>query len=257
MGKDLITGAIRGADGPAICAYLTAGYPTLDQFLPHLESVAQAADVVEVGVPFTDPMADGMTVQMASHAALENGVTLGWILDAIASSEASSLAPILLMGYYNPFLAFGLDGLGSALAKAGVSGLIVPDLPHDESGDLLASLEPHDIAVVQLVTPTTPDERLARLTAASSGFVYAVSMTGVTGGTAAIDGETRDYLGKVSAAAEIPVLAGFGIKTSEQVEALAPLVDGVVVGSALLEAVDRGEDPGAFVRSLRPGSVGP
>ena len=218
--------------------------------------MAQAADVVEVGVPFTDPMADGMTVQMASHAALENGVTLGWILEAIGSSEASSQAPILLMGYYNPFLAFGLDRLGSALAEASVSGLIVPDLPHDESDELLASLEPHDIAVVQLVTPTTPDERLTRLAAASSGFVYAVSMTGVTGGTAAIDDETTAYLGRVSAAAEIPVLAGFGIKTSEQVEALAPLVDGVVVGSALIEAVDRGEDPGAFVRSLRPRQVG-
>jgi tryptophan synthase alpha chain len=246
-----ITKAIKGADGPAICAYVTAGFPTLEGFSDQLLSVAKAADVVEVGVPFTDPMADGLTIQRASHLALENGVNLNWIIETLATGNAASEAPILLMGYYNPFLAFGLDRLGGSLAEAQVSGLIVPDLPYDESADLRGALDPHGIALVQLVTPSTPAERLSRLAEASGGFLYAVTTTGVTGGETAFDEDSLDYLARVRAAAPIPVLAGFGIRDAGQVNELAQHVAGVVVGSALIDAIDRGEDPGGFVDGLR------
>ena len=246
-----ITEAIVGADGPAICAYVTAGFPTLERFPETLLSVARAADVVEVGVPFTDPMADGLTIQHASHLALENGVNLEWILGTLAESSAALQAPILLMGYYNPFLAYGLARLGKALADAGVSGLIVPDLPYDESEDLRGSLDPFGIALVQLVTPSTPDDRLARLTAASGGFVYAVTTTGVTGGQTDFDQASLEYLARVRGISPLPVLAGFGIREAHQVKALAPHVAGVVVGSALIDAIERNEDPGVFIDGLR------
>jgi len=250
-GAIAITEAIDAAVGPAICAYVTAGFPTLEGFSDQLLSVAKAADVVEVGVPFTDPMADGLTIQQASHVALENGVNLDWILEMLGVGHAASEAPILLMGYYNPFLAFGLERIGSSLAEAQVSGLIVPDLPHDESTDLRRALDPHGIALVQLVTPSTPPDRLSRLAAASAGFLYAVTTTGVTGGETAFGQDSLDYLARVREVSPIPVLAGFGIRDAGQVKELAEYVAGVVVGSALIDAIDRGEDPGAFIGGLR------
>ena len=250
-GARAIAEAIESVSGPAICAYVTAGFPTLEEFSDDLVSVAKAADLVEVGVPFTDPMADGLTIQQASHTALLNGVNLDWILDMLRSGSATSEAPILLMGYYNPFLAYGLDRLGGALADAGVSGLIVPDLPYDESTDLRRSLDSDGIALVQLVTPTTPTERLARVASASDGFLYAVTTTGVTGGETAFDQDSLDYLARVREVSPVPVLAGFGIREASQVEELASYVAGVVVGSALISAIDRGEDPGGFIDGLR------
>ncbi|MGB7861641.1 MAG: tryptophan synthase subunit alpha [Acidimicrobiia bacterium] len=250
-GAEVIEAAIQDAQGPAICAYVTAGYPTLDAFPKVLKATCQSADVVEIGVPFTDPMADGLTIQQASHVALENGVTLQWILDAVAAVISRETAPCLLMGYYNPFLAFGLEKLGSSLANAGVSGLIVPDLPHDEAGELLDAITPHGIALVQLVTPTTSLSRLETLVSVSGGFVYAVTTTGVTGGDVEFPETTLDYLDRVREVSPIPVLAGFGIRTSAQVAALEAHVDGVVVGSALIEAIDAGVDPAEFIASLR------
>lgn len=244
-----IAEAIRAADGPAICAYVTAGFPDLKSFPGILAEVAEAADVVEIGVPFTDPMADGLTIQKASHVALENGVTLEWILDLLTGIDLE--APALLMGYYNPFLAYGLDRLGDSLETAKVSGLIVPDLPLEESADLRNRLTRHLLAMVQLATPTTPPERLRAIAAASGGFVYAVTTRGVTGGNVQFTASDLEYLGRVRDASRLPVLAGFGIRDARQVAALAPFVDGVVVGSALIDSIEVGMDPGDFVSGLR------
>lgn len=252
-GADAVTAAIEAAEGPAICGYVTAGYPSLESFPKILRSVASAADVVEVGVPFTDPMADGLTVQKASHTALANGVSLPWILETIAQADLE--APILLMGYYNPFLAFGLSELGAALTSSGVAGLIVPDAPLEESGEIGSALDPLGLALVQLVTPTTPPDRLRHLARASSGFVYAVTTRGVTGGDVEFSDDDLAYLGRVRDASSLPVMAGFGIRRRAQVEALAAHVDGVVVGSALIDVIERGEDPGGFLSSLRPSGV--
>jgi tryptophan synthase alpha chain len=245
-----VTAAIEGASGQALCAYITAGYPSKAGFADVLASVAGAADVVEIGVPFTDPMADGLTIQRASEVALGEGVGLGWILDTVAGSGVDT--PILLMGYYNPFLVYGLEKLADRMSEAGVAGLIIPDLPIEESEPLTSLLDPRGQGLVQLVAPTTPAERLRRLAAASRGFVYAVATSGITGGSTRFDQGALDYLDRVKAAATLPVLAGFGIRQVDQVAQLVRHVDGVVVGSALIDAIDRGEDPARFLAGLRP-----
>ncbi len=251
--RERITQAIRAAAAggePALIGYLTAGFPSRERFRAHLQSLALACDVVEVGVPFTDPMADGVTIQRASLAALAQGVSLAWILGEIAALRGLA-APLLLMSYLNPLLAFGIERLADTAAGAGVAGFIVPDLPLDESSDLRGALDARQLALVQMVTPVTGPERLVQLCNGSQGFVYAVTMTGTTGRNVAVPSTVLDYLDRVRAAAALPVCAGFGIRNREQVERLRGHVDGVVVGSALVEVLERGEDPAAFLRELR------
>jgi tryptophan synthase alpha chain len=241
-------GAQQG--GPALVAFVTAGYPRRERFREDLAAVAAGADVVEVGVPFTDPMADGMTIQRSSQQALQQGVTLQWILDELTAMPRLS-APLLLMSYLNPLLSYGYERLAAASVAAGVCGFIIPDLPLDESADLRAALGPHGLALVQMVTPVTPAPRLARLCAASLGFVYAVTMTGTTGKNVAMPADLIAYLARIRALATVPVCAGFGIRSRAQVEALRGAVDGVIVGSALVEVLERNESPQAWLASLR------
>ena len=243
------TAAARGA--PALVAYLTAGFPSRERFREHVRALADAADVIEVGVPFTDPMADGVTIQRASLAALAQGVSLAWILEELTALRGLR-PPLLLMSYLNPLLAFGIARLAASAARAGVAGFIVPDLPLDESSELRAALDERQLALVQMVTPVTEPQRLAQLCESSQGFVYAVTMTGTTGRNVAVPAEVLAYLDRVRALAPLPVCAGFGIRSREQVERLRGHVDGVVVGSALVEVAERGEDSGAFLRGLRP-----
>jgi len=250
--SEMVSAAIRTARSkgtPALVAYITAGFPRLAGFGQLLSAVAEVADLVEVGVPFTDPMADGATVQRSSRVALEQGVNLPWILQEITAAKPR--APVLLMSYLNPLLAFGVERLPQALIKAGVAGLIVPDLPYEECADMRAALEPAGCALVQFVTPVTPPERMQMLCAASRGFVYAVTMTGTTGKNVALPPEVIDYFARVRKVSPVPVCAGFGIRGVDQVQRLTPHVDGVIVGSALVEVIERGEDPVAFLRTLR------
>jgi tryptophan synthase alpha chain len=251
-GGTLIETAIRNSPGPAICAYLMAGYPTLEEFPELLEQVGREADLVEIGVPFTDPMADGLSIQGAGLTALDNGVTLSWIFDVLDEVGPRLPVPSVLMGYYNPFLAYGLDRLAARMVSTGMSGLIVPDLPPEESGPLDDILALSGIALVRLVTPVTPAARLARIAQISEGFIYAVTVTGITGADLLIPPELLDYLERVRSIGDRPVLAGFGVRQRSQVDALFPYVDGVVVGTALIDAIDRGDDPTALLAGLRP-----
>lgn len=262
-GATEITAAIEEAKSQgsvALVSYLTAGFPRREEFAAHLAEIAEHSDVVEVGVPFTDPTADGVTIQESSRVALEQGVTLSWILDEIAARDWA--APILLMSYLNPLLAIGDNDIGARCRAAGVAGVICPDLPLEECGDLDRTLAADGVALVQLVTPVTPLPRLAELCAASRGFVYAVTVAGITGGarsggpgaSSAPDmASVTRYLDAVRAASSVPVCAGFGIRSAEQVRALAGHADGVIVGSALVEVLENGASPGAFLRSLRAG----
>lgn len=250
--SEVIERALESADGPALIAFLTAGYPTADSFLDVLSQVEAAADAVEIGVPFTDPMADGVTIQRSSHAAIENGVSLRWILDRLAGRSAPPAAPLLLMSYLNPLLAFGYERLAARAREAGVSGFIVPDLPFEESAPFRACLEPEGLALVQLVTPATPAERLTKLCGQSQGFVYAVTRTGISGGEVDLPAELTDYLRTVTKQSRVPVCAGFGVRSREQVQRIARHADGVVVGSALVEVLERGDSPGEFLTGLRP-----
>lgn len=248
-----ISRAIRrstDAGRTALIPYMTAGYPTKDGFIPTLKAIAGEADVVEVGVPFSDPMADGVTIQRASHAAIAAGVSLRWILEEL-SANAPYDAPIVLMSYLNPLLNHGYEKLARASVRAGVCGYIIPDLPIEESGELQRTLDPHGLALIQLVTPATPPARLERLCDASRGFIYAVTVTGITGGASDLPAEVTGYLDRVRSLATLPVCAGFGVRRAEQVRALASHADGVVVGSALVEQLEAGADPVAFLRSLR------
>ncbi len=237
---------------PALIAFVTAGYPEPERFLDVLRETGEAADAVEIGVPFTDPLADGVTVQRASQTALQHGVSLSWIFAQLASREFELPAPVLLMSYLNPLIAFGFRRLAERALETGVSGFIVPDLPFEESTPLKTELDAQGLALVQLVTPATPAERLRKLCAVSEGFVYAVTRTGITGGTESLPEQLIDYLAAVKRASRLPVCAGFGVRERDQVQLIAEHADGVIVGSALLEALEAGQQPGTFLAALRP-----
>ena len=251
--SDSISNAIKAAKAngsPAIVAYITAGFPTKAAFRDLLNQVASAADVIEIGVPFTDPMADGSTIQRSSRAALAQGVSLHWILEELTAMTRPK-TPLLLMSYLNPLLAYGLEKLPKAAAEAGITGFIVPDLPLEESDDMRHALEAYGLALVQFVTPVTPEARTKMLSERTGGFIYAVTMTGTTGKNVAVPQDVLDYFARVKRVSPFPVCAGFGIRSREQVARLAPHVDGVIVGSALVEVIERGEDPAAFLQGLR------
>jgi tryptophan synthase alpha chain len=251
--RDSISEAVRAASKggePALVAFLTAGYPSKDKFREHLQAVAAGADVVEIGVPFTDPMADGVTIQRSSQAALAQGVNLRWIFSELEATRVK--APLILMSYLNPLLAFGLEKLAEAAARSNVAGFIVPDLPLDEGADLRKALDAQGVAMIQMVTPVTKPERLKQLCESSQGFVYAVTMTGTTGKNVSIPAEVMTYLDRVRSLSKTPVCAGFGIRSREQVELLRGHVDGVVVGSALVEVLERGGNPTEWLGTLRP-----
>ena len=245
-----ISDAIRRASEAgrtALVPFITAGYPQADTFIDNLRAIAAVGDVVEIGVPFSDPMADGMTIQRSSHVAIQNGVSLGWILDELAGSDIET--PLLLMSYLNPLLAFGYDKLAKRAREVGVCGFIVPDLPYEESAEFRAAIEKQGLGLVQLVTPATPDERLAKLAGASRGFVYAVTITGITGG--GLPANLAEYLDKVSSVSPLPVCAGFGIRQRDDVVSVGRHAAGAIVGSALVEVLETGKDPAAFLRELR------
>ena len=248
-----ITAAINTAnkDGrPALVPFITAGYPEPDTFIDTLKSVAAVGDVVELGIPFSDPMADGMTIQRSSFEALKKGVSLKWIFDQLDSVSDEIDTPLVMMSYLNPLLAFGYDALAERALAAGVCGFIVPDLPYEESEEIRSALEVRDLGLIQLVTPATPKERLETLCDASRGFVYAVTITGITGGGAGLPADLADYLDNVTSVSSLPVCAGFGIRAPEDVAAVGRHAAGAIVGSALVEVLERGEDPQAFLRAL-------
>ena len=236
--------------GTAIVPYLTGGFPTMTGFRDALEALSAGSVALEIGIPFSDPMADGATIQESSRVALEAGASLDSILAAVEKLSPLD-ADLVIMSYLNPLLAYGFERLVPRLAGAGVAALVVPDLPLEESTELGSVTREHGIGLVQLVSPMTSETRLAALGRASEGFTYAVTMTGTTGGSIGSGEDVTGYLDRVRAASRAPVLAGFGVRTAEQVRALAPHCDGVIVGSALVEVLASGADPVSFVAGLR------
>lgn len=237
------------ASGPALIPFITAGYPNAEDFKQTLFEISKKADVIEVGVPFSDPMADGVTIQRSSHMAIENGVTLKWIFNQL--KEINLDTPIVLMSYLNPLYVFGMEELTKASLESGVDGFIVPDLPIEESKELNDRLSEAGLALIQLVTPATPKDRIEMITNQSSGFIYAVTVKGVTGGEDALSADVTDYLKQVQEIAKIPVCAGFGIREKSDVEMLANHVDGIIVGSAIVETIEQGNSPTEFLDQLK------
>ena len=249
-----VSAAIRAANDrgrTALVPFITAGYPKADEFISTLKKVAAVGDVVELGIPFSDPMADGMTIQRSSFEALRQGVSLEWIFDHCEAAAGEIDAPLVMMSYLNPLLAYGYDRLAVRAKATGVCAFIVPDLPFEESEELRVALEAEGLGLIQLVTPATPPERLKKLCDASRGFVYAVTITGITGGATSLPTDLAGYLDAVSNTSELPVCAGFGIRKAEDVAAVGAHAAGAIVGSALVEVLERGDDPVAFLEALR------
>lgn len=238
----------------ALIPFLTAGFPTQSRFWEHLEALdANGAHVLEIGVPFSDPVADGPVVAEASVRALNNGVTLGWILQSLAERRLQGRgfrAGLVLMGYYNPFLRYGLSALVQDMQAAGVHGCIVPDLPLEEAGAFRALLQQAGIALIALVAANTPLERMREYAAVSQGYVYVVSVLGVTGARQGLPPEVAETVRKVRAAFALPVALGFGLQHPAQLEALPPQArpDAAIFGSALLRHLDSGDSAEAFMQ---------
>ncbi len=240
----------REQHGLALVAYVTAGYPSMDAFPAILADACAHADVVEVGIPFSNPIADGGTLQETAREALKRGATMHKIMQTLRDLDGTLPAPLLLMGYLNPLLAYGLDRLADDAEAAGVHGVIVPDLPL-EALAMARPLTDAGLATIGMVSPVTRDDRLARIAERATGFVYAVTSVGVTGQKRSDQSDIVGYLKKVRTAATIPVCAGFGIRSKSHVDALRGACDGVIVGSALMEAVGEGRDVGSVLASLR------
>ena len=254
MGRIGARFARRKAEGKtAFVAFLTAGDPSLDRTVEAAIALdAAGADVLELGVPFSDPLADGPVIQRSSERALARGVTLGKVLAAVRRIRERSDLPLLLFSYYNPLLRYGLERLAPEAKAAGVDGVLVTDLPPEEAGEWIAAARAADLDTVFLASPTSPAERLRLVAEASRGFVYAISRTGVTGERQALSGEARPLVERLRSLTDVPVALGFGLSTPEQVREAAAVADGVVVGSALVRFLEEHPegDLGARVRWL-------
>jgi len=250
---------LRTQGRTALMPYLTIGYPELESALEIVPAIVDAgADLIELGVPFSDPLADGATIQAASQRALENGVTLERCLDqAAALRERGIDVPFVLMGYYNPILQLGIDDFAARSAEAGIDGLIVPDLPPEESDELGAMLEAQGVDPIFLLPPTKDEARIRLVIERTRGFLYLVSLTGVTGARERLPAELESFVERVRSMTDLPLAVGFGIGTPEQAGRVAGIADGIIVGSAFLQAIGSGEEPVqsgvAFVRALREG----
>jgi len=218
-----------------------------------LEIERGGADIIELGMPFSDPLADGPVIQQSSQVALSQGITLDNILSYVKTIRQSSEIPLVLMGYLNPILAYGAEKFFNSAARSGVDGIILPELPVEESKRYKSTFDNAGLAHILLVTPTTSPERIALIDRASNGFLYCVSSTGVTGTTSKMRGSS--YINSVKTnAKKNPVLVGFGIKTPTDARRIANRVDGVIIGSALIQRIARGEsleDVGVWVRQLK------
>jgi tryptophan synthase alpha chain len=252
-GAFAVTERERSKAGAALMPYLMGGFPDMASSRAIGEAYAAGgADLVELGVPFSDPLADGPVIQAAGAAALRAGATVEQVLE-LGAALASSV-PVVVMAYANNVLARGADNFVRDLAAAGVSGLIVPDLPIEEAPALLAECDERGVALVPLVAPTTPDGRMAEIGARARGFLYTVSLTGTTGERAAMDGRLSAIIARAAAHTDVPVAVGFGIGTPQQATAAAEAgADGVIVGTRLVRAAGEAEDPVAAVRDLLQG----
>jgi tryptophan synthase alpha chain len=248
------TGKLRRA---ALMPYFTLGYPDPNTSLDIIQAIASAgADLIELGIPFSDPLADGPTIQHSTQVALEQGMTVQRCLKMTDElRQRGVLQPLLLMGYYNPILAYGVERFTAQAAAVGADGFIVPDLPPAEAETLKENCQAQGLALVFLLAPTTTPRRVAEVASQTTGFLYLVSLTGVTGARSHLPVGLINYIQQVRRTAKTPLVVGFGVSTPDQVQALGKVADGVIVGSALIQAGEESSQPvqaaGSFVARLR------
>lgn len=248
---------LKGTGRTALMPFVTVGFPAAESTLEIVPALAAAgADMIELGVPFSDPLADGPTIQAAGQQALANGVTLRGCLETAARLRDQGLEiPLILMGYYNPIFQLGLEAFAERAAAAGVDGVIIPDLPPEESDELRAALTARGLDLIFFLTPVSDDERIELVAERATGFIYLVSLTGVTGARAHLPAELERFVARVRARADQPLCIGFGISTPAEAARVGRVADGVIVGSALIKRLAAAGDPGAagaaFVGELR------
>ena len=243
---------LRASGELGIVAYITAGDPSLDATRKFVLALAEAgADVVELGIPFSDPLADGPTIQRASERALKAGATLAGVLDLVRRIRQSSEVPLLLFGYYNPILQMGLEKFAAAASSAGADGVLVTDLTPEESGDYRRVLAAHHLDTVFLGAPTSTDDRLEKIAACSSGFLYLISRTGVTGEKDALPADLPALLRRARKVTQLPIAVGFGISQPGHVSVLGGLADAAVVGSALVSEIEKSKSAAAAALAER------
>ncbi len=236
----------------ALIPYIMSGDPSLDVTEKILLDLEEAgADLVELGVPFTDPLADGPTIQRASERSLKQGTTLRKVLNLVRKVRKRTLIPVILMTYYNPVFKMGITEFFKRAADSGVDGVIIPDLIPDEAEDYIHTAREYNIDTIFLLAPTSTEERIKRVIRASTGFVYFVSITGVTGARLIMDRMMRETLNRVKTLSKIPVAVGFGVSNPQEARAVSRLADGVIVGSAIVRLIEQGKDIKRFVKGLK------
>lgn len=234
----------------AVILFITAGFPDKERFWDELGKLDRAgADIIEIGIPFSDPVADGPFIEDASRQAIERGVTLAWIINGLLERAGNYTAKLVFMGYCNPFVQYGLDKLAADARKAGVSGFVVPDLQFDEAEPFRKAFEAEGLALVTLVSPNTPLERMKQYAQTAQGFVYITAVLGITGGKTDITGAVTDTIRRARKAFDIPLALGFGLQTPGQLDALPADAqpDAAVIGSALLKHIDAGGNSADFL----------
>ena len=239
----------------ALIPYITVGYPSIEATLKVVPLLASSGcDLVELGIPFSDPLADGATIQRASFSALENGVTPQLCLEVAGQLSQKVDIPLVFMTYFNPVFSYGLEEFCSACASSGVSGLIIPDLPPEEGSELETNTQRKGFDLIYLLAPTSTEERIRLVAERSRGFIYLVSVTGVTGVRQRLPADLEAFLARVRMVAHQPLCVGFGISTSEQARQVARIADGVIVGSRIIQLMEADEsmvDVADFARELR------
>lgn len=246
----------RAENRAALLPFLTVGYPTLDASKDLLLAiVAGGADIIEIGIPFSDPLADGATVQRTSQVALENGASLSSGFELVEFARANGVEiPLVFMGYVNPFFQHSIERLAADAQRLGVDGFIIPDLPIEESDDFRLPLAEYGVDLIYMLAPTSTDRRIAQVAERASGFVYCVSVTGVTGARSSLAENLGPYINKVREQVNVPLAIGFGISTPEQVSEVSAFGDGVVVASAMINYLDTlplDDQPAAATRFVR------
>lgn len=251
--------ALKKEGRKAFVAYLTAGDPDLEttaRLIPALE--AAGVDILEIGVPFSDPTADGPAIQVASHRALKKGTTLEKIIEMIAVLRGTSGIPIVLFGYYNPILSYGPEKFATDAAASGVDGVLVVDLPPEEADELRRFTDPAGLAFITLIAPTTDSRRAGKILRGATGFVYYISITGVTGTAVPRPDDVRQDVERLQGMTDLPIAVGFGISTPTHAATIAPLADGIVIGSALVRLIEENgksagliEKAASYAREIR------
>jgi tryptophan synthase alpha chain len=243
------------ANHTALIPYITVGYPTIQTTLKAVPLFVKCGcDIIELGIPFSDPLADGATIQRASYEALRQGVTTSVCFEVAQQLRRRVKIPIVFMTYYNPVLKFGLEQFCSKCAEVGIDGLIIPDLPPEEGKELEESTQRHGLDLVYLLSPASTEERIRLVTGRSSGFIYLVSLTGVTGTRDKLPEELETFVASVRKETEKPLCVGFGVSTPDQARRVAKVADGVIVGSRIIQLLDEDEslkNACSFVKSLR------